>query len=82
MKNGTTSLVEVTNISTFGIWLLVNEKEYFLPYSEFHWFKNATVNQIINVEEISQNHFFWEDLDVDLSLKMIENPGNYPLTSK
>jgi hypothetical protein len=34
-----TSLVEVTNISPYGFWLLIKEEELFLPYSEFPWFK-------------------------------------------
>ena len=36
-----TSEVEVTHISTHGIWLLSEDEEYFLPYDEFPWFKDS-----------------------------------------
>ena len=40
-----TLVVEVTNISTHGIWLLARDKELFIPYEEFPWFKNAPVGK-------------------------------------
>jgi hypothetical protein len=36
-------LTEVTHISAQGIWLLARDKELFLPYAQFPWFKNANV---------------------------------------
>jgi len=33
-----TFAIEVTNISAHGLWLLVGEKEHFLPYDKFPWF--------------------------------------------
>ena len=36
-----TSAVEVLNISQNGLWLYVKGKEYFLPYDEFPWFRDA-----------------------------------------
>lgn len=82
LKNGTNYLVEITNISACGIWLYVKDSEYFMPYSEFPWFKEANISQILNVEEISKNHFYWDDLDVDLTLEMIEKPEDYALKAK
>ncbi len=29
---------EVIQISPCGIWLLINDTEYFLPYEDFPWF--------------------------------------------
>ncbi|MEQ9091232.1 MAG: DUF2442 domain-containing protein [Balneola sp.] len=72
---------EVTNISSHGIWLFHNKKEYFLSYKEFPWFKSATIEEVLNVETPSKTHFYWPDLDVDLSLDSIENPDKYPLIS-
>ena len=71
--------VEVMNISNHGIWLLVREKELFLAYEDFPWFKDATVKSIINVKEQSLGHFYWPDLDVDLTEEIIENPDRFPL---
>ena len=41
---------EVTNISSHGLWILSNEKEFFLSYDDFTCFKDKTVNDIIKVE--------------------------------
>ncbi len=72
---------EVTNISSHGLWLLSNEKEFFLSYDDFPWFKDKTVNEITKVESFGQGHLYWENLDVDLSLEMIEHPERFPLQS-
>ncbi len=83
LKHGvSTSTTEVTNISSHGIWLLHNNKEYFLSYEDFPWFKEKPVSAIIKVEEVSPGHFFWPDIDVDLSLKIIRHPEKYPLKSR
>jgi hypothetical protein len=34
--------VEVTNISSHGIWLPVGEGELFLSFKDFPWFKDAS----------------------------------------
>ena len=77
-----TSAVEVTNLSRHGIWLFVRGKEYFLPYDDFPWFQDQPVRTIVNVEEPSPGHFFWPDIDVDLTETIIEHPDRFPLTAK
>ena len=77
-----TSAVEVTNISTHGLWLLAHDKELFVSYEEFPWFKDQTVKSIINVKEQSPGHFYWPDLDVDLTEQIIEHPERFPLKAK
>lgn len=74
-----TSVVEVTNISGHGVWLLAHNKELFIPYDDFPWFKEQTIKSIVNVVEESQGHFYWPDLDIDLTEEIIENPGRFPL---
>ena len=74
--------IEVTNISNHGFWILVKDKELFLSYEDFPWFKNKTIDNITKVESFGQGHFYWEDLDVDLSLEMIEHPERFPLQAK
>jgi len=44
--------------------------------------KNATVNKILNVEEPFPGYFYWPDLDVDLSIEIIEHPEHFPLKAK
>jgi len=76
------SEVEVTHISPFGIWILVRDKEYFLPYEDFPWFLKASLEEILEVEEVSPGHLYWPKLDIDLSLEIIEHPEKYPLKAK
>lgn len=70
---------EVTNISRNGFWMLTAGKELFLSFEEFPWFINATVGKILHVEEPSAGHFYWPELDIDLTIDIIENPQKYPL---
>lgn len=82
MHGTRSSGTEVTNISEHGLWLLTSDGEYLLPYEDFPWFKEAPVGKILNVQEPSQGHFYWPDLDVYLGVDSIEHPDRYPLTSK
>lgn len=74
-----TLAAEITNISVHGIWLLAHGKELFMSYEDFPWFKNQTIESIIKVEEQGLNHFYWPEIDVDLSLESIEHPERFPL---
>ena len=73
------SEVEVTQIDSRGIWLLVSGAEYFLPYEEYPWFRDARVGEILNVELLHGSHIHWPALDVDLSLDSLKDPAGYPL---
>ena len=73
---------EILNISKFGIWLLVHENEYFLPYSEYPWFEKASVHQIYKVQIHHGKNLHWPDLDVDLELSTLANLEKYPLKYK
>ncbi|MCF8358107.1 MAG: DUF2442 domain-containing protein [Prolixibacteraceae bacterium] len=82
LKNGTSTLqVEVSNISPFGFWLLMDDTEYFLPFKSFPWFKQARISDIVAVERLSETHLYWSKLDIDLTLDMIQSPEKYPLVS-
>jgi len=70
---------EVTNIDRFGFWLLVEDREYFLPYEDFPWFRNATVDQISDVQLLHGDHLHWPTLDVDLCLDSLAQPEKFPL---
>ncbi|OGW37644.1 MAG: hypothetical protein A2Y97_08835 [Nitrospirae bacterium RBG_13_39_12] len=81
-KRGKDILVSVENITPFGIWLFVKEKEYFLSYKDFPYFKDQTLNSIQNVQLLHGYHLYWPELDVDLEIDNIESPEKYPLKSK
>lgn len=74
--------VEVTNISTHGVWLFAHGEELFMSYDDFPWFREVAVKSIVNVEEQSPDHFYWPDLDVDLTREIIKHPERFPLKSK
>ncbi len=74
--------VEITQISTHGIWLLVNGVEYFLSFKDFPWFENATVAQIHHVQLLHGFHLRWPEIDVDLHMESLNNLEKYSLVSK
>ena len=82
-KHGeSTSTIEVTNIDSMGFWIFVEAKEHYLSFSDFPWFMDASIKQITHIEKESESHLYWPDLDVDLTLEMIESPEAYPLKYK
>lgn len=77
-----TSAAEIIHIFSHGIWLLAGDKELFISYDEFPWFKEQPVKAIIHVEEPSPGHYYWPDIDVDLTMELIEHPERFPLKAK
>lgn len=73
------SFAEVQDVSKDGIWLILRDQEYFLPFADYPWFKNATIASIYNVETHHGTQLHWPDLDVDLELESLQNPNQYPL---
>jgi hypothetical protein len=77
-----TFLAEVTNVSRHGFWLFIGERELFVPFNQFPWFREASVREITNVQLPSSHHLYWPDLDIDLAVESIEHPEKYPLVSQ
>ena len=46
------------------------------------WFRGAHIAAISRIEVQGKGHLYWPDLDVDLSLEIIENPEKFPLASR
>jgi hypothetical protein len=76
------SAPEVTNVSKHGFWLLLDERELFLPFEDFPWFRDASIGNLLEVERPRPGHLHWPRLDVDLALEFIEDPGAFPLVSQ
>jgi Protein of unknown function (DUF2442) len=74
--------VEILNVSPFGIWILVQGREFLMKFEQFPWFKNATLQQIFDVEMPHSGHLYWPQLDIDLSTKSLSDPDLFPLLSK
>ena len=76
-----TSPVEI-NLTQYGMWLNVNEKEFFLSYKDYPFFMQATINDIYLVELHHKTHLYWPTIDVDLCTEILKNPQQFPLIAK
>jgi hypothetical protein len=81
-RGDNTSHVEVSGISAHGVWLLLGNREIFLAFKEFPWFRDAPVSGVLHVERPQPHHLYWPDLDIDLSVDSILNPEHFPLVSR
>ena len=77
-----TSVVEVTNVSGHGFWLLARAEELFLSFEDFPWFQHAPSGKVVHVIEPAPGHYYWPELDIDLGLETIRHPDRYPLKVK
>ncbi|HEY2090285.1 MAG TPA: DUF2442 domain-containing protein [Thermoanaerobaculia bacterium] len=77
-----TSDVEITNISRHGFWIWLGNRELFVSFEEFPWFRDASVAKLTAVEWPTADHLYWPDLDIDISIRSIERPGEFPLKSQ
>jgi len=81
--HGTVTLgAEVTNVSMHCFWLLLGDEELAVPFSDFPWFKKATIEQLAEVLRPTEDHLFWPQLDVDLSVESIRKLESFPLVSR
>jgi len=81
-KPGKSISASVENITPFGIWLFVKDKEYFLSYEDYPYFKDQPLHAIQKVQLLHGYHLYWPGLDIDLEIDVFEHPEQYPLTSK
>lgn len=81
-KAGKNTLIEVSHISIHGLWICFEDREYFLPYEVYPWFKDAKISEIQNLKLLHGKHLYWPDLDIDLVLESLKFPEKYPLRYK
>jgi hypothetical protein len=77
-----TSSAEVTNVSSHGLWVLLDARELFLSFELFPWFREAPIGKVLHVERPSPGHLYWPDLDIDLAVESIDHPNRFPLVSQ
>ena len=82
MPGTSTSVPEVTHVSKHGFWMLLDTEELLIPFEHFPWFKKATIEQLSDVQWPTENHLYWPQLDIDLSIESIRNPSAFPLVAK
>jgi hypothetical protein len=81
LRGKNTSDVEVTSVSSHGLWLWLDDREVFLAYDVFPWFKAAPIGDVLKVERVTPDHLYWPELDVDLHVESIDQPKKYSLVS-
>ncbi|MDO8754647.1 MAG: DUF2442 domain-containing protein [Anaerolineales bacterium] len=72
---------QITSIEKDGFWLLTDDCEFFVTFEQYPAFQKATIEQIFNFREHFRD-FYWEELDIDIELDALKNPGKYPLKFK
>jgi hypothetical protein len=75
-------LSEVTNIEPMGFWILVDGREYFVPFADYPVFKGASIEKIFKMQKLSPTQLHWPDLDADIEIEALEQPEHYPLVFK
>ena len=81
MPGTSTSAAEVTHVSRHGFWLLLDGEELLLPFSDFPWFRKASIEQLCDVQRPTPEYLYWPQLDVDLAVESVRNPGAFPLVA-
>ena len=82
VRGKATSVVEVTNVSGHGFWLFLDDRECFVSFAEFPWFRDVSIAALCHVVQPRPGHLYWPDLDVDLATESIDHPERFPLVSK
>ena len=77
-----TSGAEVTNISPNGFWMLLGDRELFVSFQQFPWFREVPIGALLKVERPHPHHLYWPDLDIDIAVESITHPERYPLVSR
>ena len=80
-KNGTNTS-KVNYITSQGFYLSVNDKEYYLSFEEYPYFKQVPVEDIFNVEIDEYGDLRWDKYDIDLCEEILQSPETYPLKMK
>ncbi len=81
MPGSATLEAEVTQVSRHGFWLLLGDEELNVPFAQFPWFKQATIEQLSDVQRPTLNHLYWPRLDVDLAVESLRDPAAFLLVS-
>jgi len=83
LKNNTSSIsADVLMINDRGIMISVQGQDYFLSYNRVPWMKDATINEVLDVQMSGKNAIVWPKLNVDLEVDSLKHPERYPLLIK
>ncbi|HRI37273.1 MAG TPA: DUF2442 domain-containing protein [Nitrospira sp.] len=77
IQRKTDSKVNVTLISTHGLWLLTNNSELFVSFLEFPQFRSASSVKLKHVVQLHSDILYWPDLNTEIPVKRVRC---FPLT--
>lgn len=75
-----TSAAEITAISALGFRLLVDDREYFVPFADYPAFRDGTIAQIYQFQHHAPDQVYWPELDIDIDLHALAEPERFPLS--
>ena len=82
-KNNTNSTsVSVLMINAQGIMISVAGQDFFLSYNRIPWMREASINDVLNIQMCGNEAIEWPNLDVDLEIDSLRHPERYPLLIK
>lgn len=82
-KNNTNNIsVSVLMINGQGIMISVGGQDYFLSYNRIPWMRDASINDVLNVQMCGNEAIEWPALNVDLEIDSLRHPERYPLLIK
>ena len=81
-NNISNTSVSVLMINAQGIMISVGGQDYFLSYNRVPWMREASINDVLNVQMCGAEAVEWPALDVDLELDSLRHPERYPLLIK
>ena len=74
--------VSVLMINGQGIMVSVGGQDYFLSYNRIPWMRDASINDVLNVQMCGNEAIEWPALNVDLEIDSLRHPERYPLLIK
>lgn len=78
-SNISSTSVDVLMINDRGVMLSVQGQDYFLSYNRVPWMRDATINEVLDVQMSGKNAIEWPKLDIDLEVESLKHPERYPL---
>ena len=78
-SNISSTSVDVLMINDKGVMLSVQGQDYFLSYNRVPWMRDATINEVLDVQMSGKNAIEWPKLEVDLEVESLKHPERYPL---
>jgi hypothetical protein len=75
----TLSAAEITGINALGFWILIEDREYFVPFADYPAFQSGTVAQIYRFDHHAPQQIYWPELDIDIDLNALAEPERFPL---